>query len=162
MDDARPTRPEDGSEPVRAADEATERPADGGPDASADRTTDASADRTTEGSMDGATEAEAGASGRDPRRFNEWRKRSATGAVMTGIALGLKEALELPRQRPALVIEAPGEPDDPDHPIDLHFDPDDPTRTVAVVRHREDRKVRNREDGEDREGGGVEGPAGRP
>jgi hypothetical protein len=81
---------------------------------------------------------DAAAAGRDPRRFNDWRKRSATGAVMTGIALGLKEALELPTERPALVIEAPGEPDDPDRPIDLHFDPDDPAATVAIVRHRED------------------------
>ena len=47
-------------------------------------------------------------------------KRSATGAVMTGIAVGLQQALELPRQEPAFVIEASGEPDDPDRPIDLH------------------------------------------
>ncbi len=86
--------------------------------------------------------------GRDPRRFNDWRKRSATGAVMTGIALGLQEALELPRQRPALVIEAPGEPDDPDHPIDLRFDPDSPEGTVAIVRQRDD--------------GGTTGRSGRP
>ncbi len=88
-----------------------------------------------------------GAAGRDPRRFNDWRKRSATGAVMTGIALGLREALELPRERPALVIEAPGEPDDPDHPIDLRFDPDSPEATVAIVRQR---------------GGGGDGAADRP
>ena len=84
---------------------------------------------------------------------------------MTGIALGLKEALELPRQRPALVIEAPGEPDDPDRPIDLHFDPDDPARTVAIVRHRDDKMARNREDseaGEAGEDGAVDGPDGRP
>lgn len=73
--------------------------------------------------------------GRDPRRFNEWRKRSATGVVMSGIALGLREALELPDQRPAIVAEAPGDPTDPDRPIELHFDPDDPAATVAVVRH---------------------------
>jgi hypothetical protein len=76
--------------------------------------------------------------GRDPRRFNEWRKRSTTGVVMSGIALGLREALELPDQRPALVVEAPGEPDDPDRAIDLHFDPDDPAASVAVVRQRDD------------------------
>ena len=63
-------------------------------------------------------------------------KRSATGAVLTGIALGLQEALEGRREQPAFVMEAPGEPEDPDAPITLHFDPDDPTRTVAVVRDR--------------------------
>jgi len=70
----------------------------------------------------------------DPLRFNQWMKRSATGAVMSGIALGLREALEPKRNLPAFVMEAPGEPDDPDAPISLHFDPDDPTKTVAVIR----------------------------
>ncbi len=71
---------------------------------------------------------------RDPLRFNNWMKRSATGAVMTGIAVGLQQALQLPRQEPAFVIEASGEPHDPNHPIDLHFDPDNPADTVAVIR----------------------------
>ncbi len=61
-------------------------------------------------------------------------KRSATGAVMTGIAVGLQQALELPKQQPAFVIEASGEPDDPDRPIDLQFDPDSPADTVAIIR----------------------------
>ena len=74
------------------------------------------------------------ADGRDPLRFNSWMKRSAAGAVMTGIAVGLQQALELPRQEPAIVIEASGEPDDPNRPIDLHFDPDSPADTVAVIR----------------------------
>ena len=53
---------------------------------------------------------------------------------MTGVALGLQQALERRREIPAFVMEAPGEPDDPDAPIHLHFDPDDPTKTVAVIR----------------------------
>ena len=73
--------------------------------------------------------------GKDPLRFNNWMKRSATGAVMTGIAVGLQQALQAPRQEPAFVIEASGEPEDPDRPIDLHFDPDSPADTVAVIRH---------------------------
>jgi hypothetical protein len=72
--------------------------------------------------------------GKDPLRFNRWMKRSATGAVMTGIAVGLQQALELPRQQPAFVIEAAGEPEDPDRPIDLQFDPDSPANTVAIIR----------------------------
>jgi hypothetical protein len=70
----------------------------------------------------------------DPLRFHSWMKRSATGAVLSGIALGLQQALEPKRELPAFVMEAPGEPEDPDAPITLHFDPDDPTKTVAVIR----------------------------
>jgi hypothetical protein len=70
----------------------------------------------------------------DPLRFNHWMKRSAAGAVLSGIALGLQQALEQKREVPAFVMEAPGEPEDPDAPIILHFDPDDPTKTVAVIR----------------------------
>jgi hypothetical protein len=70
---------------------------------------------------------------RDPLRFNNWMKRSATGAVMTGIAIGLREALEPRRPEVAFVIEA-SDPDSPDGPIDLRFDPDSPQNTVAVIR----------------------------
>jgi len=70
----------------------------------------------------------------EPLRFQRWMRSSATGGVLTGIALGLQHALEQRREQPAFVMEAPGEPEDPDAPITLHFDPDDPTKTVAVVR----------------------------
>jgi len=76
-----------------------------------------------------------GPDARDPLRFSDWMKRSATAAVMTGIARGLHQALEVERQVPAFVMEVPGEPED-DGPIDLRFDPDDPTKTVAVIRER--------------------------
>jgi len=72
-------------------------------------------------------------SGPERTRFDRMRT-SAAGVMMTGIAIGLQEALELPRQHPAFVIQASGEPDGPQGPIDLHFDPDDPTKTVAVIR----------------------------
>ncbi len=72
--------------------------------------------------------------GEDPLRFDRWRRRSATGAVMTGIAFGLQQALVEPKQEPAIVVEAAGEPEDPDADIVLRFDPDDPSKTVAVVR----------------------------
>ncbi len=89
-----------------------------------------------EGAAEVAESTDEVAEGADPLRFNSWMKRSATGAVITGIALGLQHALERERVQPAFVMEAPGEPDDPDEPITLHFDPDDPTKTVAVVRTR--------------------------
>ncbi len=79
----------------------------------------------------------------DPLRFDTWRRRSATGAVLTGIALGLQQALTDVKDPPAIVLEASGEPEDPDAPIDLRFDPDDPAGTVAIIRD----PARGREDG---------------
>lgn len=72
--------------------------------------------------------------GADPLRFSNWMRQSATGAVMTGIARGFHRALEAERQLPAFVMEAPDEPEGEDGPIELHFDPDDPTKTVAIIR----------------------------
>ncbi len=72
--------------------------------------------------------------GKDPLRFNNWMKRSATGAVMTGIAVGLQQALEVPKKQPAFVIVASDEPDETSGPIDLKFDPDSPADTVAIIR----------------------------
>ena len=83
---------------------------------------------------DAGDDPDHGSDAKDPLRFNNWMKRSATGAVMTGIAVGLQQALQLPRQEPAFVIEASGEPHDPNRPIDLHFDPDSPSDTVAIIR----------------------------
>jgi len=68
-----------------------------------------------------------------PTRFDKVR-RSSAGIMMTGIALELQDALELPRKEPAFVIKAAGEPDGEPGPIDLQFDPDDPANTVAVIR----------------------------
>ncbi|HEY5110483.1 MAG TPA: hypothetical protein VII96_12830 [Acidimicrobiales bacterium] len=70
----------------------------------------------------------------EPLPFQQWIKRSTSGAVLTGIALGLQQVYQPKRELPAFVMEAPGEPEDPDAPITLHFDPDDPTKTVAVIR----------------------------
>jgi hypothetical protein len=70
----------------------------------------------------------------DSLRFDRWRKRSATGAVLTGVALGLQHALDRPKQEPAIVVEASGEPEDDDAPFVVRLDPDDPSRTVVVVR----------------------------
>jgi hypothetical protein len=77
--------------------------------------------------------------GSDPLRFNRWMKHSATGAVLTGISLGFRQALETNRNEPAIMIEASGQPEDPDNPIQLHFDPDSPEDTVAFIRHPVDR-----------------------
>jgi hypothetical protein len=90
---------------------------------------------------DGVDEAVAAAAGTEaedpadasPTRFEKVR-RSSAGVIMTGIALGLQDALALPKKEPAFVIKATGEPDGDPGPIDLQFDPDDPSNTVAVIR----------------------------
>ena len=46
-------------------------------------------------------------------RVESWRRRSVAGAILTGIGLGLKEALEPKRDEPAVMIEASGEPPTP-------------------------------------------------
>jgi hypothetical protein len=122
----------------RAAEPAGRAPIDGGP-------------------TEAGSEAEDGepTEGKDPLRFNSWMKRSTAGAVMTGIAVGLQQALELPRQQPAFVIEAAGEPEDPDRPIDLRFDPDSPADTVAIIRRPQTPPVVD----ERTEAGGPDGPA---
>jgi hypothetical protein len=69
-----------------------------------------------------------------PPAIEEWRRRSATGAILTGIAFGLRQALEEPRDEPAIVVEAPGEPPGPPQPMELHMDPDRPEETWVIVR----------------------------
>jgi hypothetical protein len=69
-----------------------------------------------------------------PPALEDWRRRSATGAILTGIAFGLRQALELPKEDPAIVVEAPGEPPGPPQPMELHMDPDRPEETWVIVR----------------------------
>ena len=66
-------------------------------------------------------------------RFERWRRRSVSGAILTGIALGLQEALEPDKERPAIVMPAPAPPDPDLEPLAVYLDPDRPA-TVAVIR----------------------------
>ena len=62
----------------------------------------------------------------------KWRKSTATGALLSAIGLGLREVFEPPREEAAIVLEAPGAPPG-EQDIELHFDPDHPERTRAVI-----------------------------
>lgn len=69
-----------------------------------------------------------------PARVEAWRRRTATGALLTGIARGLGQVFEPEREQPAIVAEAPGEPLGPPRPVEAVLDPDDPAASSLVVR----------------------------
>lgn len=63
-----------------------------------------------------------------------WRRHTASGAVLTAVALGLRHAVDERADGEARVADAPRPAPDPDTPIDLHFDPRGPDDTWVVVR----------------------------
>ena len=65
--------------------------------------------------------------------FDRWRKDSALGAVGTGLARGL-QAVFAPRVDEVVVVASvPGEPPDADQRLQVILDPDDPTKSVAIM-----------------------------
>ena len=66
--------------------------------------------------------------------FEAWRRRSATGAVLTGIALGLRHALDQQQEPPAIVQEVPGGPPGDDEPWSVQLDQEHPEESVVVIR----------------------------
>jgi hypothetical protein len=65
--------------------------------------------------------------------FDSWRRESALGAVGTGIARGL-HAVFAPRADEVVIVAAvPGEPPDADQRLQVILDPDDPTKSIAVM-----------------------------
>ncbi|MHB8505271.1 MAG: hypothetical protein ACYDEN_06060, partial [Acidimicrobiales bacterium] len=65
-----------------------------------------------------------------PRRAESWRKRSATGAILTGFAFGLREALEPERNEPAIVMQTSGAPPR-DLPVEADIEDPLPKRNVV-------------------------------
>jgi hypothetical protein len=68
-----------------------------------------------------------------PTRLVSWRRTSLVGAVMTGMAFGLREVLEVDR-RDQVVIEVDADDALDDGPIALRLDLDDPANSWCVVR----------------------------
>ena len=68
-----------------------------------------------------------------PPKIESWRKRSATGAILTGFALGLQEALEKPKEEPSIVLETSGEPPK-DLPVEADFEYGRPKHSVVQIR----------------------------
>jgi hypothetical protein len=67
------------------------------------------------------------------RRFDAWRRRSAIGAIATGVALGLKEIFQPTNIEPVITAEAPGEPPDDENRLRVVLDPEDPSKSVAYL-----------------------------
>jgi hypothetical protein len=55
------------------------------------------------------------------------------GAILTGFALGLREALEPERDEPAIVAQVSGEPVG-DLPVEAHLDDLSPRESVVTIR----------------------------
>jgi hypothetical protein len=68
-----------------------------------------------------------------PPKVEAWRRRSVTGAVLTGFAFGLREVLEPKRDEPAIVMEVSGQPVR-DLPVEADLDELHPSESVVTVR----------------------------
>lgn len=70
---------------------------------------------------------------RVPRRLDEWRKRTATGALASAVALGLQQVFD-PEKKTTIPMEqvVPDEPIDPGR-IQLNFDPLDSRGSQVVI-----------------------------
>ncbi len=71
-----------------------------------------------------------------PDRISHWRRHSALGAVLTGLALGYQEVFD-PEEERSIVIEVDDEGEPRDLPVELFLDPDSPTGSLCIV-HRAD------------------------
>lgn len=80
---------------------------------------------------------EAGPSRRRPdepvTRVSQWRRRSALGAVLTGLALGLQEVFD-PEDERSIVIEVDDDGLPTDLPVRVFLDPDSPAGSLCIVR----------------------------
>ena len=102
---------------AEASSDRADEPAAGGP------ATDAPTDPATDADFHTAL----------PPRIEAWRKRSATGAILTGLALGLQEALEKEREDPGIVMQTSGEPPK-DLPVEADFEYRRPRHSVVNIR----------------------------
>jgi hypothetical protein len=68
-----------------------------------------------------------------PPKVEAWRRRSVSGAILTGFAFGLKEVLEPERDEPAIVMQVSGQPVR-DLPVEADLDELHPSESVVKVR----------------------------
>ncbi len=68
-----------------------------------------------------------------PDRLEAWRRRSATGAVLTAFALGLQEALEPERKEASITMQTSGDPPR-DLPVEAQLEQLGPRQSTISVR----------------------------
>lgn len=68
-----------------------------------------------------------------PPKIEAWRRRSAAGAILTGFALGLQEALEKRKEEPGIVMETSGDPPR-DLPVEADFEYGRPRHSTVQIR----------------------------
>jgi hypothetical protein len=68
-----------------------------------------------------------------PPRVESWRRRSVTGAVLTGFAFGLREVLEPEREETAIIVQVSGDPVG-DLPVEARLNDQQPAESVVTVR----------------------------
>ena len=62
-----------------------------------------------------------------------WRSAGLGGRFVAAAMVGMAEAIYGPREKPAIVIDASGDPPG-DEPLDVHLDPDRPEDSIVVIR----------------------------
>lgn len=85
------------------------------------------------GSLAGRAPSPPGTNTALPPKIEAWRRRSAAGAILTGFALGLQEALEKKKEEPSIVMETSGEPPK-DLPVEADFEYGRPRQSVVQIR----------------------------
>jgi hypothetical protein len=68
-----------------------------------------------------------------PPKVEAWRKRSATGAILTGFALGLQQVFEKEKEEPAIVMQTSGDPPT-DLPVEADVEHGRPRQSVVSIR----------------------------
>jgi hypothetical protein len=68
-----------------------------------------------------------------PPKVEAWRRRSATGAVLTGFALGLQQALGKEIEQPAIIMQTSGDPP-MDLPVEADVEHGRPRQSVVNIR----------------------------
>jgi hypothetical protein len=68
-----------------------------------------------------------------PPKVEAWRRRTATGAVLTGFALGFQQALGKEQEQPAIVMQTSGDPPK-DLPVEADVEQGRPRHSVVSIR----------------------------
>jgi hypothetical protein len=72
-------------------------------------------------------------------KVSQWRRRSALGAVLTGMALGLQEVFD-PEEERSIEIEVDADGEPLDLPIQMYLDPDSPAGSLCIVHASDNRR----------------------